>query len=129
MDEPVPVEPKRSADGVETEPGAVTPVGPAGPPPASPVPTPDRIQSPAVPRLNRPSPRAILTIGSALLLIAVLYLSRAALGPFVVGLVLAYLLDLPVERMARRGVPRWLAVLVVYAIVVVVGAQALLITL
>ena len=63
------------------------------------------------------------------MLLFVLYLGRSALGPFVVGLVLAYLLDLPVERMARIGLPRWLSVLLVYAIVVIVVVQALLIVL
>jgi predicted PurR-regulated permease PerM len=62
------------------------------------------------------------------LLVVVLYMGRGALGPFVVGLVLAYLLDMPVERMARRRVPRWLAVLVVYAVVVVVAFQAIQLT-
>jgi predicted PurR-regulated permease PerM len=55
----------------------------------------------------------------------VLYLGSSALGPFVVGLVLAYLLDMPVERMSRVGLPRWLAVLIVYAIVVFVVAEAI----
>src|SRR5215210_6867245 len=129
MDEPVPVEPKRSADGPPPEPAAAHSDAAAAPPVSRP-PAPNVSRDPLpVSRLGRPSPRAILTIGGAVLLVAVLYLGRAALGPFVVGLVLAYLLDLPVERMARRGVPRWLAVLVVYAIVVVVVAQALLITL
>src|SRR5215212_4311106 len=112
MDEPVPVEPKRSADGPPPELAASHSDAAAAPrvsrPPASDVP---RDPSP-VPRLGRPSPRAILTIGGAVLLVAVLYLGRAALGPFVVGIVLAYLLDLPVERMARRGIPRCLSVLV-----------------
>jgi predicted PurR-regulated permease PerM len=129
MDEPVPVEPKRSADGLAAEPATTSSdARPASRPNAGPA-LDAATSTPPVARLTRPSPRAMLSIGGAVLLIAVLYLGRAALGPFVVGLVLAYLLDLPVERMARRGVPRWLAVLVVYAIVVVVGAQALLITL
>jgi predicted PurR-regulated permease PerM len=70
-----------------------------------------------------------LVIAGAIVLFAILYLGRSALGPFVVGLVLAYLLDLPVERMARFGLPRWVSVLIVYAVVVVVTAQALSIVL
>src|SRR5829696_5815009 len=129
MDEPVPVEPKRSADGLAAEPAMTSSdARPASWPNAGPA-LDAATSTPPVARLTRPSPRAMLSIGGAVLLIAVLYLGRAALGPFVVGLVLAYLLDLPVERMARRGVPRWLSVLVVYAIFVVVVAQALLITL
>jgi predicted PurR-regulated permease PerM len=80
-------------------------------------------------RIGPPSPRAALVVAGAVVLFAILYLGRSALGPFVVGLVLAYLLDLPVERMARLGLPRWLSVLLVYAVVVVVIAQALLIVL
>jgi predicted PurR-regulated permease PerM len=76
-------------------------------------------------RVGPPSPRAALIVAGAVVLLAVLYLGRSALGPFVVGLVLAYLLDMPVERMARFGLPRWLSVLLVYAVVIVVVAQAL----
>jgi predicted PurR-regulated permease PerM len=80
-------------------------------------------------RIGRPSPRAALVIAGAAVLFVVLYLGRSALGPFVVGLVLAYLLDLPVERMARIGMPRWLSVLIVYAVVVVLVIQGLLVVL
>src|SRR5207244_4114179 len=62
---------------------------------------------------GRVSPRATLVIAAAGVLAVVLYLGSAALGPFVVGLVLAYLLDMPVERMSRVGFPRWLASAVV----------------
>src|SRR5712671_1804663 len=79
-------------------------------------------------RVGRPSPRAALVIVGAVVLAVVLYLGSAALGPFVVGLVLAYLLDMPVERMSRIGVPRWLAVLIVYAITVFVVVEAAVLT-
>ena len=59
----------------------------------------------------------------------VLYLGSSAVGPFVLGLVLAYLLDMPVERMARIGLPRWLSVLIVYAIVVIAVVEFAMITL
>jgi predicted PurR-regulated permease PerM len=95
-------------------------------------PTPEPSPSPAG-RLSRrvtaPSPRVALTIAGAAVLAAVFYLGRSAVGPFVVGLVLAYLLDPPVERMARVGVPRWLSVLLVYAVVVLVASQALIVIL
>jgi predicted PurR-regulated permease PerM len=80
-------------------------------------------------RLGPPTLRVALVIAGAIVLFVVLYMGRSALGPFVIGLVLAYLLDMPVERMARLGVPRWLSVLLVYAVVVVVVVQALLLTL
>jgi predicted PurR-regulated permease PerM len=74
------------------------------------------------------SPRAALVIVAAVVIGVVLYQGRSALGPFVLGLVFAYLLDIPVERMSRIGLPRWLSLLVVYAIVVVVIVQAALLT-
>lgn len=71
------------------------------------------------------SPRVALVVGAAVVVGVLLYMGRSALGPFVVGLILAYLLDIPVERLSRVGLPRWLAVLVVYAITVVVLVQGL----
>jgi predicted PurR-regulated permease PerM len=62
------------------------------------------------------SPRAALVIVAAIALAIVLYAGRSALGPFIVGLVLAYLLDIPVERISRTGLPRWACVLIVYVI-------------
>jgi predicted PurR-regulated permease PerM len=70
-----------------------------------------------------------LVIAAALVLGLVLYVGSSALAPFVVGLVLAYLLDMPVERMSRVGLPRWLAVLIVYAIVVFIVVEAVVLTL
>ena len=53
------------------------------------------------------SPRVALVIAGAIAIGVVLYAGRSALGPFIVGLVLAYLLDIPVERLSRLGLPRW----------------------
>ena len=69
------------------------------------------------------SPRVALVVAGAVALTVILYAGRAALSPFIVGLVLAYLLDIPVERMSRIGLPRWISVLIVYAIAVVVLYQ------
>src|SRR5258706_10967344 len=79
-------------------------------------PSPGRPRTAEPRRLRAPTPRVALVIAGAVVLGIVLYLGSAALGPFIVGLILAYLLDMPVERMSRVGVPRWLSVLVVYAI-------------
>jgi predicted PurR-regulated permease PerM len=79
--------------------------------------------------MGPPSPRVALSVAGAIVLAVVLYLGSAALAPFLVWLILAYLLDMPVERMSRVGVPRWLSVLIVYAIVVFVVVEALVITL
>ena len=64
-----------------------------------------------------------LVIVGAIVLGTVAYMGRDALRLFVVGLVLAYLLDIPVERMARRRLPRWLSVLIVYAVFAVLFVQ------
>jgi predicted PurR-regulated permease PerM len=71
------------------------------------------------------SPRVALVILGAIVIAIVLSAGSSALGPFIVGLVLAYLLDIPVERMARVGIPRWISVLVVYAITVYLLVQGL----
>lgn len=77
-----------------------------------------------MPRLTAPTPRVAVVIGGAILLALALFAAGSAVRPFVVGLLLAYLLDPLVERFARRGLPRGLAVLLVYAIVVGVVALA-----
>jgi predicted PurR-regulated permease PerM len=85
-------------------------------------------------RISLPTPRVALVIATAVVIGVVLYLARSALTPFIVGLLLIYLLDPAVGWFARLHVGRWriprgLAVLVVYAItvvVVVVGLQLLL---
>jgi predicted PurR-regulated permease PerM len=79
--------------------------------------------------MTAPTPRVGLVIAGTIVLGVVLYLGSTALGPFVVGLVLAYLLDMPVERMSRIGVPRWLSVLIVYAVVVFILIEAVVLTL
>jgi predicted PurR-regulated permease PerM len=66
-----------------------------------------------------------LLIAAALLLLVLFYLGRGALGPFIVGLILIYVLDPAVEWLSHRRlvaggrtwrVPRALAVLLVYAV-------------
>jgi predicted PurR-regulated permease PerM len=71
------------------------------------------------------SPRVALVIVGAAAIAIVLYAGRSALGPFIVGLVLAYLLDIPVERISRTGLPRWACVLIVYVIAAVAVYQGL----
>ncbi|MGZ8527702.1 MAG: AI-2E family transporter [Candidatus Limnocylindrales bacterium] len=66
-----------------------------------------------------------VVIAAAVVVVVVLFAAGSAVRPFVVGLLLAYLLDPLVERFARLGLPRWLAVLVVYAITVAIVALAL----
>jgi predicted PurR-regulated permease PerM len=66
------------------------------------------------------TPRVAVVIVGLVVVGIVAWLGRDALRPFVVGLILAYILDIPVERISRRGLPRWVSVLIVYAIFVVV---------
>lgn len=75
-------------------------------------------------RIPPPTPRVLVLLVGAIVLAVVLYLGRHALGPFIVGLVLAYVLDFPVERMARLGLPRWASILLVYALVVLLVVLA-----
>ena len=85
-------------------------------------------------RIGLPTPRVGLVIATAVVIAIVLYLGRSALTPFIVGLLLIYLLDPAVEWFARRRVGRWqiprgLSVLIVYVItfvVIVVGLRILL---
>jgi predicted PurR-regulated permease PerM len=71
-------------------------------------------------RLRPPSPRAAVAIGAAVLLLVVLYMGRGALGPFILGALLVYVLDPVVGWLTRRGLRRGLAILIVYALVIVV---------
>ncbi len=76
-------------------------------------------------RLQAPTPRVAVVIAAAIVIGFVLLAAGSAIRPFVVGLLLAYLLDPLVERFARRGVPRGLAVLLVFAISIGVVVLAL----
>ncbi|MBX3028680.1 MAG: AI-2E family transporter [Chloroflexi bacterium] len=84
-------------------------------------------------RLDRPTPRAMLAgiTGVVLLLLGMTMLDT--LTPFVVGLLLVYLLAPAVDRLAlvrvgQRTIPRWLAILLLYAgIVVGLGASVTLV--
>ena len=89
---------------------------------------------PAPRRIQMPTPRVALVIATAIVIAVVLYLARGALTPFIIGLLLIYLLDPAVGwftrlRVGQRRLPRGLAVLIVYGItvlVVVIGLRLLL---
>jgi predicted PurR-regulated permease PerM len=89
----------------------------------------ERRANPEGRRLRPPTPRVALLLFSSVVVAFLLYLGREALSPFVVGLLLVYLLDPPVERLSRVGVPRWLAILIVYTFVVFLVIEALSLTL
>jgi predicted PurR-regulated permease PerM len=92
------------------------------------------VARPAPERISLPTPRVALVIATAGVVAILLYLARDALTPFIVGLLLIYLLDPAVgwfarQRVASRTVPRGPAVLIVYGVtivVVVVGLRLLL---
>jgi predicted PurR-regulated permease PerM len=79
-------------------------------------------------RLGPPTPRVALVIVAAVVVAFLLWLGRDAIGPFVVGLLLVYLLDPAVERLGRIGAPRSLSIVLVYAVFVVALVVVLYLT-
>jgi predicted PurR-regulated permease PerM len=79
-------------------------------------------------RLRAPTPRVAVVLVAIAVGATVLLAAGDAVSPFIVGLLLAYLLDPLVERFARLGVPRWLAVLLVYVLAIGVVALAIALT-
>ncbi|MBA2569828.1 MAG: hypothetical protein H0V04_01465, partial [Chloroflexi bacterium] len=69
---------------------AVTAVSAPPSPPAPP--------GPPVRRLQAPTPRVALLIGAIVVIGVIFYMARGSLGPFVLGLVLIYVMDPAVER-------------------------------
>jgi predicted PurR-regulated permease PerM len=68
-------------------------------------------------RRHRQAIFALLMVAVVLLL---LWTARGALPAFFIGLALAFILDPGVTALARRGVPRWVGVLISYAAAVAV---------
>jgi predicted PurR-regulated permease PerM len=65
--------------------------------------------------------RLALFAGAMLVLLAwILWAARDALPAFIIGIALGFVLDPGVSLLARRGVPRWLGVLAMYAVVVAI---------
>lgn len=81
----------------------------------------ERVQGDATPRrLRPPTPRVTLTIVAAVALALVVLSAAGAAKPFLLGALLVYLLGPLVERLAGFGVPRFLAVLLVFALAIAV---------
>jgi predicted PurR-regulated permease PerM len=75
-------------------------------------------------RPGYPSRRGVLAAGTGVVLLVVALAIVDTLTPFVIGLLLIYLLAPAVDRLARvhvgrRTVPRWLAILALYLVIVV----------
>jgi predicted PurR-regulated permease PerM len=77
----------------------------------------------APPRFTLPPPRALAKIALVALAVFIvawlLITAGSALTPFVIGAVAAYLLNPIVNRLNAR-MPRWVAILIVYAVVLVI---------
>jgi predicted PurR-regulated permease PerM len=89
----------------------------------------DPASPPRSPRFAPISPRVALLIGTAILVGILLWMARDAVRPFVVGLLLVYLLDPPVRWLTRRGMRRTFAILLVYVITVIVIIEFMNLTL
>lgn len=79
-------------------------------------------------RLRPPTTRVALVMFGAVVLAYVLYLGRGILAPFVLGLLLVYLLSPAVDFLARLRIPRFIAILGVYAALVFVVIEAINLT-
>ena len=75
------------------------------------------------------SPRVAVLICGAIVIGILLWMARDAVRPFVLGLLLVYLLDPPVRWLTRRGVRRSFAILIVYVITIVLFIEFLNLTL
>ena len=89
----------------------------------------DPSSPPGAPRFTAISPRVALLVGTAILVAVLLWMARDAVRPFVVGLLVVYLLDPPVRWLVRRGLRRTLAILLVYVVTVVLIVEFLNLTL
>lgn len=81
------------------------------------------------PRFAPISPRVAVLIGSAIVIGILLWMARDAVRPFVLGLLMVYLLEPPVRWLAGRGVRRSIAILIVYVIAIVLFVEFLNLTL
>ena len=75
------------------------------------------------------SPRVAVLIGAAIVIALILWMARDAVRPFILGLLLVYLLDPPVRWLTRRGLPRIAAILLVYIVAIVAIVEFLNLTL
>lgn len=112
------------ADHPITGPGDVAWAAALPPPPFV---DPDSVEG--TPRLAPLSPRVGVLILAAIVVGLLLWMARDAVRPFVVGLLLVYLLDPPVRWLSRIGLPRTLSIVVVYVVAIVLVVELLNLTL
>lgn len=123
-------EPTPKAEPAQTGPESTPPEAESSPPSAQPGAAELPLATPTNEgrRLEPPTQRVGLLLVAAVVIGVALYVGREALSPFIVGLMLVYLLDPAVERLSRLRVPRWLSILIVYIVAVVVVWQAVAFT-
>ncbi len=85
--------------------------------------------SPTEPRFAALSPRVAVLLAAAVVLGVLLWMARDAVRPFVVGLLLVYLLEPPVRWLVGRGMRRTLAILLVYVVTIVAIVEIVSLTL
>jgi predicted PurR-regulated permease PerM len=81
------------------------------------------------PRFAALSPRVAVLIAAAAVLGIVLWMARDAVRPFIVGLLLVYLLEPPVRWLALHGMRRTLAILLVYVVAIIAIVEVVNLTL
>jgi predicted PurR-regulated permease PerM len=89
----------------------------------------DRGAAPGELRFAPLSPRVAVLIAAAVAIGVLLWMARDAVRPFVVGLLLVYLLEPPVRWLVRRGMRRTLAILLVYVVAIIAIVEFLNLTL
>ena len=94
-----------------------------------PAPFVDPAAPPGAVRFAPLSPRVAVLIAAAVVLGLLLWMARDAVRPFVVGLLLVYLLEPPVRWLVRRGMRRSLAILLVYVVAIVAIVEMISLTL
>lgn len=81
------------------------------------------------PRFSGLSPRVVLLIGASIVVGLLFWMARDSVRPFIVGLLLVYLLDPPVRWLVRRGLRRTFAIAIVYVAALVLFIEFLNLTL
>ena len=89
----------------------------------------DPASPPDSPRFAPLSPRVVVLIGAAIVLGLLFWMARDSIRPFIVGLLLVYLLDAPVRWLANHGVRRTIAIAIVYIVAIVAFVEFLNLTL
>jgi predicted PurR-regulated permease PerM len=130
MDEPAqpaPVGPLQASDGPAAEDPAIAAARWAAslPPP----PFVDPAGGRGFRRFAPLSPRVAVLLAGVVVLAVVLSMAADAVRPFIVGLLFVYLLDPPVRWLVRLRIPRPLAILIVYVVVIFLIFEFLAITL